>query len=191
MKRVVCSLLLAALATAPALAIPGQNPPQVDAWGKSTTAFTLFKRSPIQHPDPDGAAYEYLGTLNVDGEDIEFHGKPDSNGVIKLESFVFRDLTGSMANSLDVNLFRDAIASAYGASYASDFMSAQRLPNTGRLALWRGKLLGYAEIAGILMVFTLSGFDALASETVQQCKISGCSPVRQRPRIKNTSQAAV
>lgn len=176
MKRVACGLLLAALATAPALAIPGQTAAQVDAWGKSTVAFTQFKRSPIEYPGPDGAPYEYFATLSVDGHDIEFHGKPYRDGAIKLESFVFLDLTGEMANSKDVYLFRDTIASAYGTFYASDFMSAQKLPNTGTLAMWRGKALGYAAVAGMLLVFTPSGFDALAAETIQQCKISGCSP---------------
>ena len=89
MKHVACTMLLAALSYAPALAIPGQTDTQVLAWGKGNSAFTNF----VYRNDPNGPGYEYMATFKVDGHDIEFHAKPD--GPIKMEFFVFLDLLGA------------------------------------------------------------------------------------------------
>jgi hypothetical protein len=104
-----------------------------------------------------------MATLKIDGHDIEFHAEP-RDGTILLEAFMFLDLAASPPPMQSADVLRDLIASAYGAQYLSDFVSARRLPNTGNAGLWRGKLLGYAAIGDAFLVITPRYFDAWAAQ---------------------------
>lgn len=156
---------MTALATGSALAVPGQTGAQLEASAASTGAFTKFIRVRTDHPDPGSADYEYIATLNVDGHDTEFHAKPARDGTIEVEFFVFSDLMMmSPPSTPKAELVADTLARVYGAQYASDFRSAQQLPNKSNAAIWRGNLLGYFAFGGGLIVFTRRFFDAWAAQ---------------------------
>lgn len=172
MKCVACAVLLAACTAAPALAIPGQSDAQLTAWGKANSEFTQFGRQ--NDNSPNGAGYEYVGKLNIDGHDTEFHVKPNRDGTIKYEVFVFLDLGPSLFPMQNSVLYRDAIARVYGEPYERDFSFASHLPNTGNVAMWRGTLLGYSAFGNALLIFTPRDFDAILKQS--HCTASGCSP---------------
>lgn len=171
MKCVACAVLLAACTAAPALAIPGQTEAQFLAWGKANSEFTQFERK--DDNSPNGAGYEFVGKLNVDGHDAEFHAKPNRDGTIKYEVFVFVDLGATLFPTSHAILYRDAISRVYGATYERDFNFASQLPNTGNAAMWRGTLLGYSGFGNALLIFTPREFDAILKQS--HCAVSGCS----------------
>ena len=165
LRRIACSVLMAALVIGPALAVPGQTGAQLEASANSSGAFTKFIRFHTDHPDPDSADYEYIGTLTVDGHETEFHAKPSRDGTIEVEFFVFSDLMAMTPSPApNIELISDTLARVYGAQYASDFKSAQQLPSKPNATMWRGKLLGYFAFGGGLVVFTRPYFDAWAAQ---------------------------
>ena len=172
MKRVACLLLLAALTCAPALAIPGQTPAQVLAWGKNDTGFTLFEKA--NDDEVGGEGYEYYGQLKIEGHFTEFEALPH-HGVIAEERITIYDVPNEMPRARTVQLMHEVIRKIYGAAYDRDFTNATRIPNTGSATIWRGARVGYIEFGGTFFIVRNSDVQTFVANT-RKCGALDCSP---------------
>jgi hypothetical protein len=173
MKRVLCTILLASLTCAPALAIPGQTPAQVLAWGTHNRGFDKFVRA--NDDEVGGEGYEFFGTLKIDGHDTEFHALPH-HGIIAQERVTVLDVPNEMPKSRTMQVIREILHKVYGPTYERDFANATRIPNTGTVTtIWRGARLGYMEFGGTFFVVRNSDLRTFVVNT-RRCGALDCSP---------------
>jgi len=155
-RFVVALVALLGLTTQSALAIPGQTPAQLLAWGKSNAALPGFK--PTMDENTGGTVY--MARLKIDGLDADFSSEP-TNGVARQEYISFQGVGDPWNLSKHMSIARDAIRTVYGADYLADFTSAKVVPLHGRVVAWQGKRLAYSIFGGAIFMIRNADFPAV------------------------------
>lgn len=164
-RSVALAIAIVALATQSALAIPGQTPSQLLAWGKSVAALHGFKPS----MDEETGGTVYLGKVTIDGHAGDFSSEP-SQGIVHQEYVSFNGVNDVGKSP---TLLADTIRSVYGADYANDFLHAAKLPLHGQVVAWRGAKLAYATLGSALFMIRNADFPAVL-KNIHTCDAIDC-----------------
>jgi hypothetical protein len=162
-------LLLAAVSSAPARAIPGQTTAQVAAWGKGNAALHSFAAT----VDDSTGGTTYIAQTAIDGHNGSFNSKT-KRGVARYEFLELNDIPDAWNLAQHLRLVVDAIRTIYGATYVADFKGATHVPHSGRVTLWQGKKLAYATFGTAVFFFQNKDVPGIV-KNMHACDALDCS----------------